>query len=99
MCVTFTKFSTAYSVKAADEIQMEKLSFQKILRDAAKEKQESENSIAKTQIVLREAKEILQNEKANKETAEMQMVQAEKCLALLNEVKSVTLARLELGGF
>jgi hypothetical protein len=86
-------------VKAADEIQMEKLSFQKILRDAAKEKQESENAIAKALMVLQEAKEILKNEKASKETAEMQMIQAEKCLAVLNEVKSVTLARLELGGF
>jgi hypothetical protein len=86
-------------VKPTHDIEVEKMSFRRILCDATKEKQQAEREIEEAMLIIKNAKEMLQQAKENLATAELQMIQAEKCCAMLNEVKSITLAKLELGGF
>jgi hypothetical protein len=48
---------------------------------------------------VEEAERALGDARETLQAAESQMAKAEKCLALLNEVKGATQAKLTLGGF
>jgi hypothetical protein len=48
---------------------------------------------------VKEAERALRDARQTLQAAESQMVNAEKCVALLNQVKGATQAKLTLGGF
>lgn len=73
-------------------MQEEKQHFKRILCNAAEAKQHWQQEV-------HEAEQLLEIAKENLEKTETEMIQAEKCLAMLNEVKSIKLQKLELGGF
>ena len=75
-----------------EEIRAEKDNFKAIFREAATERQRCVTDVEEAERTLRDARETLQ-------AAESQMVNAEKCVALLNQVKGATQAKLTLGGF
>jgi hypothetical protein len=75
-----------------EEIQTEKVNFKAIFCEAASERQRCMANVEEAERTLRDARETLQ-------AAESQMVNAEKCVALLNQVKGATQAKLTLGGF
>lgn len=75
-----------------EEIRTEKDNFKAIFCEAAAERQRRVADVEEAERTLRDARETLQ-------AAESQMVNAEKCVALLNQVKGATQAKLTLGGF
>jgi len=75
-----------------EEIRTEKDNFKAIFREAATERQRCMANVEEAERMLHDARETLQ-------AAEGQMVNAEKCVALLNQVKGATQAKLTLGGF